>query len=301
MTAMSSWATPLLGLGLGSGLWFLYEALTSTFRARAASRSRPLRVRRTWGLAPLVTLLEEAGFEKLNPRVVLAGGLLGGLLAGAGLVVLLPIPALGVITACVVPLWGYAYVARVKSQRATRLRRAWPSVIDHLRAGVRSGHDVAGAVIALPESFPPDISAPVRTFEKEITQGFSTDDALAELARRFADPVGDRIVEVLRMAHEVGGTNLPGVLLELQKSVRADIAVREDAHAQQSWIRSASLLAVAAPWAVLVVIGTREATISAYQTSEGGAILILGAIVSLVAFTMMKKIGALPTQRRWLG
>jgi tight adherence protein B len=299
--AMSSWVTPLVGLGLGSGLLLLLHALTGPRRVPGTTRSQPTRGRRPWGLAPLVTLLEEAGFDRLSPSVVLAGGLLGGLLAGAGLLVLLPIPALGVITVCMVPLWGYAYVARVKSQRATRLRRAWPSVIDHLRAGVRSGHDVAGAVIALPESFPPDISAPVRTFEKEIIQGFSTDDALAELARRFADPVGDRIVEVLRMAHEVGGTNLPGVLLELQKSVRADIAVREDAHAQQSWIRSASLLAVAAPWAVLVVIGTREATINAYQTSEGGAILILGAIVSLVAFTMMKKIGALPTQRRWLG
>lgn len=301
MTAVSSWATPLMGLGLGSGLLLLLHAFTGPIGVPGTIRSRPTRRRRPWGLAPLVTLLEEAGFDKLNPRVVLVGGLLGGLLAGAGLMVLLPIPALGVITACVVPLSGYAYISRVKTQRATRLRRAWPSVIDHLRAGVRSGHDVAGAVIALPESFPPDISVPVATFEKEITQGFSTDDALAELARRFADPVGDRIVEVLRMAHEVGGTNLPGVLLDLQRSVRADIAVREDAHAQQSWIRSASLLAVAAPWAVLVVIGTREATISAYQTSEGGAILILGAIVSLVASTMMKKIGTLPTQRRWLG
>ena len=103
------------------------------------------------------------------------------------------------------------------------------------------------------------------------------------------------------MAHEVGGVNLPGVLLELQKSVRVDIAVREDAHAQQSWIRSASVLAVSAPWVVLVLIGTRQATLSAYQSAEGAGILIIGAVVSLVAFGLMKKIGSLPVQRRWLG
>jgi tight adherence protein B len=245
--------------------------------------------------------LDEAGIEKIDARVLLAGGVFGGALSGLLVVVLIPIPTLGVIAACVVPLAGFAYLKRLKAQRATRLRRAWPGVIDHLRAGVRSGHDVAGALTALPDSLPGDISGPVTAFDRDISRRLGTDEALGELGRRLADPVADRIVEVLRMAHEVGGVNLPGVLLELQKSVRIDIAVREDAHAKQSWIRSASVLAVCAPWAVLLLIGTREATLGAYQSPEGAGILLVGAIVSAVAFGMMKKIGSLPTQQRWLG
>jgi tight adherence protein B len=128
----------------------------------------------------------------------------------------------------------------------------------------------------------------------------ATDAALSELAARFANPVGDRIIEVLRMAHEVGGTDLPGVLLHLQNSVRTDIAVREDASAAQSWIRSAAVLALCAPWVVLVVIGTREQTVTAYQSPEGTAILVIGAIVSVVAYRMMKSIGELPVATRWL-
>jgi tight adherence protein B len=102
------------------------------------------------------------------------------------------------------------------------------------------------------------------------------------------------------MAHDVGGTDLPDVLLSLQHSVREDIAVREDATAKQSWIRSAAALAVAAPWVVLVVIGTRGDTAQAYQSLEGTLILLMGALVSLIAFRMMRSIGALPSQRRWL-
>lgn len=102
------------------------------------------------------------------------------------------------------------------------------------------------------------------------------------------------------MAHAVGGTDLPGVLSSLQQSVREDIAVREDAHAKQSWVRSAAVLAVSAPWVVLVVISSRGETLEAYRSLEGSVILVVGAVVSLVAFRIMHKIGSLPAQRRWL-
>ena len=296
--------TLAVGLGLGVGLWLVSLAAFGWMersRIPLATTSRRKFTRKWPGLRWLSSVLQEAGFERIDPRVVVAGGVVGGLLSGTLVVVAIPIPALGFIAGVAFPLLGYAYLARIRTQRANRLRRAWPGVIDHLRAGVRSGHDVAGAVMALPDTLPSDISAPIAAFVRDIGVGLSTDDSLSELGRRLADPVADRIIEVLRMAHDVGGTDLPGVLLELQKSVRADIAVRDDAHAQQSWIRSASVLAVSAPWVVLLLIGTREATISAYQSPEGSGILLLGALVSLVAFGMMKKIGSLPSQRRWFG
>jgi tight adherence protein B len=129
----------------------------------------------------------------------------------------------------------------------------------------------------------------------------SGDVALGEWGRRLADPVGDRIVEVLRMAHEVGGTDLPDVLNSLQRSVRADIAVRGDATAKQSWIRSAAVMALAAPWVVLVVIASRGDTVASYQSVEGSVVLLVGAVVSGIAYRMMRSIGSLPAQRRWVG
>jgi len=294
----------ILGVSLGMGMWLIAYCVISLRRPMLSPlvpAATPVPHRTRSPVFGLSSLLEEAGLDAVDARVVLAGGLAGGAVGGVLVVTLIPIPALGVITALVVPVMGFAYLTRLKAQRATRLRRAWPGVIDHLRAGVRSGHDVTGALLALPDNLPRDISGPLGHFDRDIAQGLGTDDAVADLGRRLADPVADRIVEVLRMAHEVGGVNLPSVLLELQKSVRTDIAVREDAHAKQSWIRSASVLAVSAPWVVLVLIGTREATLTAYQSPEGAGILLVGAVVSAIAFGMMKKIGSLPAQHRWLG
>ncbi|MFT6973158.1 MAG: tight adherence protein B [Pontimonas sp.] len=290
-------AAMLVSLALGVGVWLVAEGF---LRAPPESDGVQLRRRPSRTLGKVRALLREAGHPRVDPLVFLVTGVLAALGVGITVSLLIPIPVLSVLAG--VGMWcgALGYVTKQRDARYQRLQQAWPGLIDHLRAGIRSGSDVTMAVVALPDSLPPDIVNPLVVFRADIRRGMDTDTAVGELAERFANPVGDRICEVLRMAHEVGGTDLPGVLLQLQHSVRADIAVREDARAAQSWIRSTALLALAAPWIVLVVIGTREQTVAAYQTLEGTLILMVGALVSVVAFRMMRSIGELPPATRWL-
>lgn len=288
-------ATPILGAlvmsaSMGIGVWLLVSPAPEPTRSK----------RRVAAVEKFESLLDEAGFSNLHTGTVIALLALGASALGLLVVLVIPIPVLGVLAGFASLVMGYGFVLRARRARQHRLRMAWPGVIDHIRAGIRSGGDVVHAVQALPDNLPSDIAGPLALFRRDTEGGMAADGALGEWGRRLADPVGDRIVEVLRMAHEVGGTDLPDVLNALQRSVRHDIAVREDATAKQSWIRSAAVLAVAAPWVVLAVIGSRAETVSAYQSVEGGVLLIIGALVSAVAFRMMQAIGSLPTQRRWL-
>jgi tight adherence protein B len=278
-----------LGVILAAGFWFL-----------VAPKNQPPEKKVLPGSKRLQALLDEAGYGHLTLPVVVSLSVVVAVVAGAVVAVVVPIPVVALISGFAALFLGYGFVLRQRRIRQHRLRMAWPGVIDHIRAGIRSGSDITQAIGALPASLPSDVADHVVVFGSNIERGMGTDNALSELGRGLADPVGDRIVEVLRMAHDVGGTDLPDVLLSLQHSVRHDIAVREDAHAKQSWIRSAAVLAVAAPWVVLVVIGTRGDTAASYQTPQGTLILVLGALVSVVAFRMMRSIGALPEQRRWL-
>lgn len=246
----------VLSVALGAGVWLLVSPVPRARSARAPSRV----------MSTLEGLLEEAGYQHLHPGTVLGVLVLGASAIGFLVALVIPIPVLGVLAALASLMMGHGFVLRQRRVRHHRLRMAWPGVIDHIRAGIRSGSDVVGAVRALPHSLPGDIAAPVAEFRQDTDRGMSADLALGEWGRRLADPVGDRIVEVLRMTHEVGGTDLPDVLNALQRSVRHDIAVREDATAKQSWIRSAAVLAVSAPWVVLVVIGSRQETVASYQT-----------------------------------
>ena len=288
MTVASTVISLVAGVGVGLGVWLIVSTPSDKQRKPGVFH------------VPLRRVLEEAGWGHLQPAPVMALGLAGVAVVSTIVVVVIPIPVLGFIAALTCGLVAYGSLLQTRARRFQRLRVAWPGVIDHIRAGIRSGSDVVRSLAALPDTLPPDITEGLRGFRKDIQAGMNADQALSELGRRFADPVGDRIVEVLRMAHQVGGTDLPEVLSSLQHSVREDIAVREDAHARQSWIRSAAVLAVAAPWVVLVVISSRGETLQAYQGVEGTLILVVGAVVSLLAFRIMQKIGSLPPQRRWL-
>jgi tight adherence protein B len=59
-------------------------------------------------------------------------------------------------------------------------------------------------------------------------------------------------------------------------------------------------MAVCAPWLVLILLATQRETLDAYDTPAGTFILIVGAVLSLLAYRMMIRIGRLPQDKRVL-
>ncbi len=136
-------------------------------------------------------------------------------------------------------------------------------------------------------------------FEREVRSSGAVSPALDALKGRLADPVADRIVETLRMAREVGGAELPTVLRGLAASLRAELAVRAEAEARQSWVVGAARLGVGAPWVVLLLLGSRPEAASAYNSPLGLLVLGVGFVVTVVAYRLMIAVGRLPEEQRW--
>lgn len=269
--------------------------LTPLSRGRTSSPSaRAGRTGRAFQAA-----LSEAGLGSLRPGVAVVLWCVVVVVVMAIVALVIPIPVVPLLAGITTALAGRWLVASRRSARQRRLRRAWPGLIDHLRTTIRSGGSIAEAVSVAGRHVPEELKEPFARFDRGVESGLRLDAALAMLKDDLADPVSDRIVEVLRMAHEVGGRELPSVLHALQHGVRTDIAVREDALAKQSWIRAASRMGVAAPWLVLAVLSGRPETIRAYDSLWGGVIIVSGAVVSGLAFRMMSRLGQLPNQRRW--
>lgn len=112
--------------------------------------------------------------------------------------------------------------------------------------------------------------------------------------------MADRLVEALRIARDVGGTDLGRVLRTLSTFLREDARSRAELEARQSWTVNAARLAMAAPWAVLVLLASRGSTLQAYNTPGGALVLAIGAGASLLAYRMMLSIGRLPEEQRVL-
>ena len=116
----------------------------------------------------------------------------------------------------------------------------------------------------------------------------------------LADPVGDRVCETVRVAREVGGSDLGTVLRTLSDLLRSDARTRAELETRQGWVVNAARLAVAAPWLVLLLLGTQSEALQAYDSPGGTLLLGIGAAVCVFAYRVMLRIGRLPEDRRVL-
>ena len=184
--------------------------------------------------------------------------------------------------------------------RRTRLREAWPEAVDTLVSGVRAGMSLPEALGALAERGPEAVRAAFAAFAADYAATARFGVSLDRLKDRFADPVADRIIEALRLAQEVGGAELGALLRALSRMLREDLRTRGELRARQSWTVNGARVAVCAPWLVLALLSTRPQAAQAYATTAGGLVLLVGALVSAIAYRLMLRLGRLPEEERVL-
>lgn len=249
----------------------------------------------------LVRLAEEAGYPSLAPRVIMTV-IAGVALAAASVVWLLTGLQTLAVLAALAAAWAPVLFLRSRRLRLRKARRQlWPDVCDLLIASIRVGLSLPDAVASLAESAPSTLRPAFLVFARDLRATGRFDSSLDRLKSTLADPIADRIVETLRMARQVGGTELTSVLRALSASVRADAALRGEVEARQSWIRGAAVLGAVAPWVILGLLVMRPEGAEAYGTPEGVLVVCVGAMVSVIAYRIMIRIGRLQEPGRWFG
>ncbi|MGD8200064.1 type II secretion system F family protein [Ornithinimicrobium sp. W1679] len=279
----------LLGIGLASIWWSFWPRATG-----------PVPVVRRGRVERLCDEIVLAGVRGLGPRTFLA---FTGVLAL--LVLLLGYAVTGVwsVSLCFAVMAAWAPFAvvrgRARSRRST-LREVWPDVVDHVHSAVRAGLSLPEALIQLGERGPAELRPQFVEFSHDYRATGRFSESLDRLKERLSDPVADRLVEALRLARDVGGTDLGRVLRALSSFLREDARARAELEARQSWTVNAARMAMAAPWAVLLLLATRGSTLEAYGTPTGAAVLAFGAGASVLAYRLMLTIGRLPQEQRVL-
>lgn len=286
----------LAGALLGAGLLLIASPwLWPRGRRAARASTREPQAVTAWA----TRVLEAAGYAHIAPRVLVvaiagcaaAAGAAGALATGSAVLALLA----AVAGAGAPPLW-----LRSRAARLVRSRRAiWPDVCDLLVGSVRAGLSLPDAVAGLGESAPAPVRAAFAQFDRDMRASGHFASSANRLKQTLADPMADRIIETLRMAREVGGTELVSVLRALSASIRADAALRGEVESKQSWTKGAAILGVVAPWVVLGMLSLRPEGAAAYSSPAGVTLIVVGAVVSVVSYRIMIRVGRLPEPRRW--
>jgi tight adherence protein B len=283
----------VVGLVLGCGVfciwWACWVPETGTTSRRRVSLTSRVRDE-----------LVQAGYETWGPR-----GLAAACLVGCGVVGLVLYAATRVAPVAVsfAVMAGYAPVALVRMRarrRRASLRDLWPDAVDNISSGVRAGLALPEALSQLAIRGPEELRPAFRAFAEDYRSSGRFHECLDRLKASLSDPVGDRLIESLRIAREVGGSDLGRLLRTLSTFLREDSRTRSELEARQGWTVNAARLAVAAPWVVLGMLCTRPESIQAYASATGTLVLVVGAIVSVVAYRIMLFVGRLPEDERVL-
>jgi tight adherence protein B len=227
-----------------------------------------------------------------NPtQIVGAAALFGvGLLVG------------GVIFSSYVIAMPFAFVlaatpsikANAKRRRVTNeITQAWPDAIDHLSSAIRAGLNLAEALSAIGLRGPAALRPYFIAMGNDLASGTNLESALEHFSAECKDQIADQLVETILIAHEVGGSEIGRLLRTFSQFLRQDIQTRDEIRVRQGWVINGARIAAAAPWILLALLSLRHESVAAYQSAGGILIIFIGAILTVIAYLWMRRLGRL--------
>ena len=282
-----------VGLLLGVGLFCVWWS----FWPRQDSPATP---RKAGPISRLSDELAQAGFDTMTWRTLLGACAMAFVLtflAFAATTKVLP------IAFCFALMAGYAPIVLVRMRARKRrsvMRDLWPDAVDNIGSAVRAGLALPEALGQLRIRGPEELRPAFASFAEDYRATGRFQECLDRLKERLSDPVADRLIESLRIAREVGGSDLGRLLRTLSTFLREDARTRAELETRQGWTVNAARLAVGAPWIVLAMLSSRPDSLQAYSRPAGVLVLAIGGGLSLVAYRVMVRIGRLPEEGRVL-
>lgn len=177
--------------------------------------------------------------------------------------------------------------AKIQDQKM----RQWTLLIDDLTSGVRAGLTVSEALAQALQNCEEPLRSDFQEAILEINRSGQVSKVISILRNQIKDTVGVATLKLLQVVLKTGANDLATSLSILSNSSRENHNLIQELKTKQSWVLNGARIAVISPWLVLLALWTQESVRSAYQNLIGQLILFLVAIVGLLGYLVMKRIG----------
>jgi tight adherence protein B len=118
----------------------------------------------------------------------------------------------------------------------------------------------------------------------------------------LADPTADRVIEVLILAYERGGSVVPAILEDLAEATTRDLWTLEQVRTEVLEQKINSRVVFILPWIVLVAMTARsEAFRDFYSSSAGLLVVVIGGVMSLLGIAIAARLGRQVPEPRVFG
>ena len=173
-----------------------------------------------------------------------------------------------------------------------------PEVIELIISGLQVGMSISETLANLSKIGPNCIKESFMEFENRLRNGGNFESEINWLKNEFKDPLADQLFETLIYANKFGGRNAIKILHELAEFVASDLALRSEISARFGLVKNSASLAAAAPWLLYLILRTQENAKIAYSQPFGQLLMIIGFVLTVIAYFWMQKIATLPRAKR---
>jgi tight adherence protein B len=229
-------------------------------------------------------------------RLTVIGSTIAAFVVLLALTSTLPIAVLGAGFVAGTPRAFYRH--RRRRELAERVA-AWPEAIRDVLSALTSMtlHD---ALKRLGQTGPEPLRATWQRYAKN-SAVLDRSEALGIARADLADPVSDRVIEVLDIALAQGDKIYVEVLNSLADNVTADLELHDEVVSNQADIRAQAIIVIIIPFVLLVYLVTRNSEFADfYSTPVGWVVISVGAVMAFVGWKVMNALGNVPDEPRVL-
>jgi Flp pilus assembly protein TadB len=205
-----------------------------------------------------------------------------------------------VVPALVIGTLPRAWYARQRARLVRERMSAWPEALRDLVAHLDAPMSLHRSLLELGRSGADPFGGVWRRYAT-LTAALDTRAALEALREHLADPVSDRIFEVLLVAHEQGASVTVDVLRDLAAATTADLRLAEQIETAQLEQKIEARSCVVLPFVVLILLcSSAEPYREFYASPAGWMVIAAGAVMALGGTAVIDRFGRLPAEERVL-
>ncbi|HJS72425.1 MAG TPA: hypothetical protein VJ858_06830 [Acidimicrobiia bacterium] len=209
--------------------------------------------------------------------------------------------AVSLVPAVVVATLPKTYFARKRAQRLARVQEAWPDGLRDILSSVRSGSSLPSAIENLSMFGPEPLREAFQGFDL-YSRSLGAVPALEMVRDDLADPTADRVIEVLILAYERGGSVVPAILEDLAEATTRDLWTMEQIRTEVLEQKINSRVVFILPWIVLTAMTARSGAFRDFYSSPPGLLVVLaGGLMSLIGIWIASRLGVQPVEPRVFG
>lgn len=203
----------------------------------------------------------------------------------------LPVAIVGAVIGLFLPR---IYVGRLKNRRLQRFDGQLADMLNLMVNGLRAGFSTMQALEAVSKELPPPICDEFRRVVQEMQLGIPMERALDNLHRRVPSMDLDLVITAMNVQREVGG-NLAEILDTISHTIRERVRIKGEIRVLTSQVMTSGKFLSAMPVLLtgVLYLVNRSYFMNFFDPQTrwlGIPALILGAIMIIIGYNVMKKI-----------